>query len=406
MTLSAAVQPRRAAPRLRIAGALAGLAALCATPALAAAQSDGYYGVVPAAGAVPPDNDFAQMAAGGADGARVSIQWPYVETEPGVYDWSATDDFVRRAIAHDVEPLAFIYGTARWAAEMDGEDCPEITSCTTLGPSSDATRRAFAAFARKAVERYGPNGEFFRDPPPCPITVPEPVPDPADICPAEPPCQCETASPVRRWQVWNEQNSPKYFAPTADARSYASLLKRTSKAIRAADAGAEVILGGMWGPNSYLGEPATRPVVPVSLYLKRLYRVRGVANAFDTVGVHPYSENVSGALAQLRVARKSLDRAGDRKAGIWITEIGWASGGPRDDPYVKGINGQALLAARLLRKFDAKRRAFRLRGVFWYSWRDDPFGDQICSWCANAGLRTRSGAPKPSWESFVRVATR
>jgi hypothetical protein len=52
-----------------------------------------------------------------------------------------------------------------------------------------------------------------------------------------------------------------------------------------------------------------------------------------------------------------------------------------------------------------KRRAFRLRGVFWYSWRDKDGGDQICAWCGHAGLRNADGSAKPAWDAFVKVAS-
>ena len=65
--------------------------------------------------------------------------------------------------------------------------------------------------------------------------------------------------------------------------------------------------------------------------------------------------------------------------------------------------------ARLLEKaYDdllRKRRAFRLRGVFWYSWRDKDGGDQICAWCGQAGLRNADGSAKPAWDAFVKVAS-
>jgi hypothetical protein len=51
-----------------------------------------------------------------------------------------------------------------------------------------------------------------------------------------------------------------------------------------------------------------------------------------------------------------------------------------------------------------KRRAFRLRGVFWYSWRDKDGGDQICAWCGHAGLLNLDGSPKPALDAFTRLA--
>lgn len=100
---------------------------------------------------------------------------------------------------------------------------------------------------------------------------------------------------------------------------------------------------------------------------------------------------------------------GDRRVGLWITEIGWASGGPRQEPYVNGDAGQARLLEKAYDDLLRKRRAFRLRGVFWYSWRDkdggDHGGDRICAWCGHAGLRNADGSAKPAWDAFVKVAS-
>jgi hypothetical protein len=78
-----------------------------------------------------------------------------------------------------------------------------------------------------------------------------------------------------------------------------------------------------------------------------------------------------------------------------------ASGGPPQEPYVKGDAGQARLLEKAHDDLLRKRRAFRLRGVFWYSWRDKDGGDQICAWCGHAG----DGSAKPAWDAFVKVAS-
>jgi hypothetical protein len=116
------------------------------------------------------------------------------------------------------------------------------------------------------------------------------------------------------------------------------------------------------------------------------------------------AENVSGMLAHLEEVRRVATAHGDSKVGLWITEIGWASGGPKREPYNKGNRGQARQLEKAHRKLAAKRRAFRLRGVFWYSWRDRPGGQRICAWCGRAGLRKVDGSAKPAWNAFVRMA--
>ena len=210
---------------------------------------------------------------------------------------------------------------------------------------------------------------------------------------------------MRVWQVWNEQNTPKYYAPKVNVRGYAKLVKATGKAIKSADPDAEVMLGGMWGPESLKEGNKPPPVTIFTDYMKRFYRVKGIKKAFDSLAIHPYSANISGMLNQMREARKVAKANHDKKVRLWITEIGWASGGPSDEPYVVGDNGQAQQLTKAYEKLLAKKAAFKLRGIYWYTWRDQPGGDAICAWCGHAGLRNVDGTPKPAWDAFVRVAS-
>ena len=384
-----------------------------ATLALAVpASGQPLYGVVPQDGALPVASDLEMMPPGGIQSIRLMAHWPTVEPTRGLgYDWGVLDSVVREMVAHGIQPYLFFYGTPDWAARNDGHNCQR--DCSIYPPSTPETRRAFADFAAAAVKRYGPGGDFWEAPvPPTPAAT-EPISCPTpDFCPpppvdnpppppTQPPCGCTTPQPIHTWQIWNEQNSPKYFAPSASIETYAAMVRELGGAIKSVDPTAEVVLGGMWGPNT-----AKNVVVPVKPYLKRLYAIKGIKDSFDSIALHPYSQNVAGSLEQLEDARKILKRKGDRKAGLWITEIGWASVGPKGDPYVKGLQGQARLLARALKAYERKQRHFRLRGVFWYSWRDKAGGEKICSWCGSAGLRASDGSPKPAWRAFTRVATR
>jgi polysaccharide biosynthesis protein PslG len=329
------------------------------------------------------------MHKGGVDSIRLMAHWGSVEFAPGARDWGALDAIVRETTARGIQPLLFFYGPPDWAARVDGREC--ALDCSIIPPSSKQTRQAFAQFARDAVARYGPGGDFWEPP----------AADPSQ----PPPCQCTFAQPVRVWQVWNEQNTPKYFAPKVNVRKYAKLVKATGKAIKSADPDAEVMLGGMWGPESLKESEKKPPVTIFTDYMKRFYRVKGIKKAFDSLAIHPYSANISGMLTQMREARRVAKANHDRKVGLWITEIGWASGGPSDEPYVVGDVGQAQQLTKAYNKLVAKRATFKLRGIYWYTWRDQPGGDAICAWCGHAGLRNVDGTPKPAWDAFVRLAS-
>jgi hypothetical protein len=221
-------------------------------------------------------------------------------------------------------------------------------------------RQAFARFAGAAAERYG--------------------------------------SLVDSWQIWNEQNSGKYYAPAPDPAAYARIVADASAAIRARDPNAEIVLGGMWGP------PGAHSVTPVDAYLRRLYAVPGSKATFDAIALHPYHRTVSGVLAQIRAARRVVNRAGDRRVATWITELGWASGGPAGHRLVKSARGQAKVLSKSFRALLSYRRQWRLRGITWFSWRDTSVEASDCLWCAFSGLRTQSGAEKPAGRAFRRLA--
>jgi hypothetical protein len=402
-------------------------ALLVALVCAASARAGVVYGVVPQDGALPTQDDLKLMPQGGISSIRTILSWSTVEAFRGTYDWSGADEIVRQETENGLAPFPFLYGTPAWAAKIDKRNC-EGGDCAVFPPKSNATRNAFAKFAAAAAARYGPGGAFWTapidksaqtasifdkdpcvpipplitctpdDPTPTPTPTP-PTPTPSPLDPSLPPCQCTVAHPIMTWQVWNEQNSPKYFAPKVSVSSYAKLLKSAGKAIHTAEPGADVILGGMWGPDS-----AKKVVVPVSKYLADLYKVHGIKDSFDSIALHPYASSADGSQLALKVAHSVVKKAHDKKVGMWITEIGWASGGPKKEPFNKGMTGQAEVLADAYEGFQKAAGKNNLRGVFWYSWRDKPGGDAICAWCGYAGLRAENGTAKPAWDAFVQLA--
>ena len=164
------------------------------------------------------------------------------------------------------------------------------------------------------------------------------------------------------------------------------------------------MLGGMWGPTPLKESERKPPVTVFTDYMKRFYRFKGV-KAFDSLAIHPYSANVSGMLAQMREARKVAKANRDRKVGLYeITEIGWASNGPPTS-LRSGDAGQAEMLTKAYEGSLRKRPLIKLRGIYWYTWRDQPGGDAICAWCGRAGLRNVDGTPKPAWDAFVSRAS-
>lgn len=345
---------RRALPSLVV------LSALVAPASAAAGVSPGFFGVVPQG--TLSAADFSRME-GVVGTLRVPVYWSEVEPERGSYDFSRLDAVVGEAAAHGIRVLPFVYGTPPWLGPNPAR--PPLDSATARG--------AWSSFLRRLVGRYGPGGEFWEG---------------------------RAALPIRRWQIWNEPNFRLFWAPHPAPRQYAELLKLAADAIRGGDPGARIVLGGV--------APVGGGLLPW-VYLRRLYRVPGVEDDFDFVAVHPYSIRVGNTIGQVRLAHEAIEAAGDGATPILITELGVASSGTIPSAFVRGEAGQAEYLRDAFAALLAKRRAWHIAGVDWFTWRDGAEPDIHCGFCQGAGLLDLGGQAKPAWHAYktaVRASVR
>ena len=263
-----------------------------------------------------------------------------------------------------------------WVSAMEGCDKPPGGPCEIRPPQTDAGLEAWRTFLEAAVARYGPGGLFWTLNP----TLPE--------------------RPIRVWQIWNEMNSPGFYQPQPDVGDYAALLTAASEGIRAQDPLAEILLGGLYRYPLRGAKGGIR----ATDYLKRLYDHAGIETTFDGIAIHPYAARMGGVKAQVRRMLRVVAARGDGSEGIWITELGWASGGRRN-PLNRGPDGQAERLRAAFEWFTAQREALGFRLVAWYAWRDTEPDDVRCSWCAYSGLfESGSLTPKPAWDEFLRFS--
>lgn len=336
---------------------------------------------VPAAfvGVVPQTHvsagEYGQMKRAGIRRVRVMFHRGAIESGPGVYNWASTDQLIGDAAKHGLTTFPFLYGSPAWSAFYDRIPCPD-GDCSIVAPASDYTRHHFGAFAASAVQRYGPNGTFWKANPQLPYR------------------------PIRTWQIWNEMNSPKYWAPQVDAASYVALLAAASHWIKSVDPSARIVLGGVWGPQS-----AAKVLTPAKQYFKAIYKAGGAAH-FDDLAVHPYGGKVNKVLAQIKEARRVANGNGDRKAKIWITEFGYASSGPKGSDLVKGKKGQARALKDTYRRLGKERKKLGITAAFWYAWRDTPADVFICAWCNSSGLLNVGGKAKPALKALKSIIKR
>lgn len=302
----------------------------------------------------------------GVKRVRYEISWAWVEKQKGVFDFSAFDAGVEALAQAKLDQILILdYGNPLYSAagHTNGDD--------PMYPPDDPAD--FARYVAAIVGRYGDR--------------------------------------VKKWEVWNEENSGfRFWKPDADAAGYARLLEAASAAVKAACADCQVILGA---PVSI---PYTSPfVVPAGADFIRAVRAAGGVD-YDAVGVHPYMlyppcsppeggknacefwsrDEVSfqDQLAQIREAAGPVP--------VHATEYGWPTFKP---PSGKGEVTEAVQAAWLVRG-TLLIAAGGGASACWFTWRDDdrsgsfpPEGD--------FGLRARpsggDGAPKASYQAFAML---
>jgi hypothetical protein len=302
-------------------------------------------------------SDLADIQRLGARWLRVPVEWPRAEPRPGQRRWQATDRAIGGATARGLRTLGLVTYAPRWA-QAPGGSYPR-----------DPVR--FAAFAARAAARYAPYG-------------------------------------VRHWEVWNEENYARFWAPYVDPAAYARLLRVTSVALHAVQPKAVVLFGGL----ARVDFDGTS--VPANLFLEQAL-ASGVLPQTDAIAVHPYSypftagdptadprnawrlieQPVDGLLASLRLADQE-------HKPLWITEFGapdHGSGASRGAPDGVGLDRQATMVADVY----AKARAAPWAGpVFWYADRDTATTGSDAE--GFFGLLRADGSEKPAAGVYRAVA--
>jgi hypothetical protein len=349
--------PTRLAAPATLAVTLACL--LLAGPARAAPR--GFFSVQ--AWDVPTQAEFQRIGNGGIGTFRTVIDWGAVEPTKGARVWDYYDRIFQRAAVAGVRVLPVLTGP------------PYFGRGSTPPPRTAKARARFAAFARDAVARYGPGGAFWA---------------------AHPELR---ALPPTAWQIWNEPNFPVYWGGRPNPRQYVALLKVAYAAVKARDPRARVVLGGL--PETALG-------VGMVPYLRGVYAVRGAKRAFDAVAIHPYARDWRGVLGAITRVRAAMGAAGDGRTQLWITETGWASGGPvsaRTRAFRTTEKGQASRLRATVSRLLGWRARYRIGLINWFSWRDRSRRHRERDWWAiHTGLLRRSGKAKPAWLAYSRLA--
>lgn len=192
------------------------------------------------------------------------------------------------------------------------------------------------------------------------------------------------------YEIWNEgdlkENNPSIFLEPAD---YATLLKPTAAAIRAASPGSPIIFGG-------LASGAEKGVN----YVKQTRAALGGSLPVDAIGIHPYGRWISGPPFPgwgFGTLKDSLEfwRLNLPGETLWITEIGIPGGdnelGPEHYPAIAKYFTE-------LHQEVATRYPDLVPVLVWFAWSDN---------MQNAGIVRGDGAPKaPIFDAFRQVRER
>jgi len=224
-------------------------------------------------------------------------------------------------------------------------------------------------FGAVLARRYGPGGSFWREH----GRLPE--------------------LPVRSWQVWNEPNLRVYWPTGPNAAQYVTLLRATGQGIRNVDPGAEIVTAGL--PDSSRG-------VPLREYVADMYAA-GAAGTFDALAVNPYGLDAHGVLGKIRTVRRVASTNGDNPS-VWVTELGWATGGGASRFRVSETRQAQLLEETVL-ALARRRKDLRIRGVVYFNWRDSiPYKGGVDFFGLHTGLLHLHGNAKPALGAYKNVA--
>ncbi len=270
--------------------------------------------------------------------AREEFEWNRVEPRDGYYDWPKFDQMVAVAQARNIKIVGKLVYSADWASSA-----PAGTPTATARYYPPADLNAWSDYVQQTVSRY--------------------------------------AGRVTAWEVWNEPNLDRYWAPTPDPARYAEMLRATYPVIKAADPAATVLLGGPAGGFS-------------ESFMSAL-KANGAGDSFDALALHLY---VNGApepsiieswfsTAQTWVARNTPGRP------IWITEFGWTTCDSCTNRATE--QQQADYLSRLA--LDAVSNG--VAGLLWYNLRENGTSGSSID---NYGLVERGGRLKPAYGAFQR----
>jgi hypothetical protein len=314
------------------------------------------------------------MAGGGVETARVFVYWGLVQpVAPGIFDWSTYDKQIGDMARAGLSPAPQLASSPRWISDNPYQ--PPIYS--------DVQKMAWQSFLTAFVGRYGRGGSFWAEHPDVPY------------------------KPAISYEIWNEPNLNLEWGGQPDANGYLTLLRLSQQSIKQVDPAGVVVFGGLF-PFPIPNGSATSPGygMPAKKFLKSFFSNPGANRTFDALSMHPFSPKARDVVPTMRIFRRLLDRHRDRRTPLWITELGWTTGGKgwAGSPYQATERKQAVNLTQSFSALIKARKSLRLQRLYWHDWQDSP--DPNAENVYQMGLLRADGTAKPSWKAYKRFARR
>lgn len=288
----------------------------------------------------------------GATVVRIDLNWPWIEQQPGRYDWALYDQFAAELERRGLRPMFILnrpnplYGR-RYDAVVEGKQ-----SAGARPPSTGSEIAAFSRWAAAASYRY------------------------------------RRLNPI--WELWNEPDQDGFWPPKPDPGSYVVLAREACAAIK------QLV------PNAFVAGPAMAqmPTVwqPTKPLLRALLDDHVLLGCLDAVSLHTHRfkqtpETVSRDYAVMRANYLDQWPAGIKRKPLIDTEWG-------DSAYKRGISedSQALWLPRmflinLMEEVDLTN---------WYCLMDvGPDDDEMEH---RFGLVRQDGTLRPAYQAFKIMA--
>lgn len=299
----------------------------------------------------------------GATLAKGFVDWARTEPEPGAFDWRDADNTLLAFERAGLRPVLRLHNAPRWSH-------PAAEPPNT--PPDDPA--AFARFAAAVAARY--------------------------------------RGRVVAYELWNEPNLAHEWAGAPDPAAYVALARAAYPALRGADPGAEVIIGGL--ASTHTGSASAMSDLDFLAGMYAAGAARGLTH--DAIATHPYGFGRAPAapadfglgLRHVEAQRAVMLAAGDGASPLWVTETGWPARSPNWDlgehaPWAVSLAAQGAFYGDLLpvaaREWPFVGAIFPFNLDFslvaWY-----PAGEQMRAYA----LLNPDRSPRPAFSALRRAA--